>query len=268
MNGINSEKAITVEPGVLTFSPKSRQSPDALYLDSLDFIQNMHSEYQHKAKSFRITYDFGPKDTTATFNMYLDLIWAAYVNKTSLLLDSFITSVNSENYVTFALIGRSIIENTAILRYYLKTDIQPLAAQCAAAGKSGNDRLKKDVILKLDRLLHGGRFKWDSLATGRIEDVLHGDSTFLPQVSIGKCIFSWAKDDQPYRSLYDLYSDMTHPNLGSNLLVLKVWGEQPGFGGDDGYIYGRMLMPLMITGISQVIKELHNLLNTLLLLHI
>src|SRR5436853_7400967 len=93
------------------------------------------------------------------FNRYVDFLHALYLHKFAALAESLIESVNRGDYLSYALIGRTMIEHTATLRYYWEERLVPVIQ---SASKRGGLTSKEEraVIDSLDQHLRGSRFDW------------------------------------------------------------------------------------------------------------
>ena len=65
-----------------------------------------------------------PKEPRALVGHYLDTLGMVYVNKFYVLCQALIQALNSDNFFVYGLIGRSLIEHAAILRYYVHDKIK------------------------------------------------------------------------------------------------------------------------------------------------
>ncbi len=204
-------------------------------------------------------------DSRHLFNQYINLIWTTYIVKFSTLMQSLILAVNRDDFLTYGLIGRSMIEHAAVLRYYHKTQIVP-NLQEPIETKNVTTQQLQDLIVILDKHLRGGRFDWQSFLTNDFSSLFSERRPNLNQFRVGECIKDWTKDDSSIKVLYDLFCDLVHPNLGSTLLTVKVWPDGTGVGGSRGYPFGRDLFAKTIAGLLQMIQETIILLNGLLLL--
>jgi hypothetical protein len=165
-------------------------------------------------------------DPVAHFNAYIDFGISTYAAKLLELFESVELSIENERYLIYALSGRAILENTATLRYYsMHPDI--LAASEAWKSKSLTDRVLRTANATLDRFLKGNRFSWDAFIEGRFTELTTTpDQPDQAQVNSTTCLQKWFKESSKLEPLYDLFCDLVHPNLGSNLLVLGTLGNE------------------------------------------
>jgi len=231
----------------------------------LDQYVEISDTLSQQSLSLEVYYRLPGGDVRHLFNRYIDLIWATYIAKFSSLMQSVIVVVNRDEFLTYGLIGRSMIEHAAILRYYHKTQIVP-NLQAPIETKSVTTQILRELIEILDKHLRGGRFDWQSFLNNDFENLFSGSRSNLEQFRIGKCIKDWTEDDPSITILYGLFCDLVHPNLGSTLLTARVWSDGTGVGGSRGYPFGRDLFAKTIAGLMQVIQETTMLLDGLLLL--
>src|ERR1700686_3493573 len=117
----------------------------------------------------------------------------------------------------------------AILRYYIVEEYKPLLDK----GPLGQSDLLKLIEID-DRHLRGGSFDWESFvfenysklkeeAVARVGGRPKRPGREPRQVRIGRdCMRSWAKETPVVSSVYDLFCDLVHPNIGSTFLVAST----------------------------------------------
>jgi hypothetical protein len=183
-------------------------------------------------------FDLSPNaDPKKLHNMYVDAIVASSMLKNYMLNAAMVRAVNTWDFLSYALAGRSLIEVTATLRYYLHTQLRPIVDACVKASSVRYDQLA-GLIETEDRVLRGGRFDWlkfflnqfaalqDDYAEG-LEAKKRGggaakrpgDSSSPKQVNVITCIERWAREARYVGVLYELFCDMVHPNIGSTLCI-------------------------------------------------
>ena len=91
----------------------------------LDEFVQAAALFTQKSVLLEVPYQTPAGDVSDVFNRYVELIEAAYIAKFSALTRSTIASVNQLDFFTYALTGRSMIEHTAVFRYYQKNLIAP-----------------------------------------------------------------------------------------------------------------------------------------------
>jgi hypothetical protein len=164
------------------------------------------------------------------FNSSIDFGISLYAAKLLQLFESIENSIENEHYLIYAQSGRAVLENIAMLRYYSKhKDIE--AASVAWKNGSLTAQNLKNANNAIDCFLRGNRFAWDAFINGQFDNLTNKDhKDHLKQVNSTTCLEKWFKESPKLESLYDLFCDLVHPNLGSNLLMI---GEQ-----DDKLVAG------------------------------
>ena len=155
------------------------------------------------------------------------------ISKYSELSESIKYAIDSENYLIYALSGRSLIEITATLRYYVFTQYKPLFDK----GSFSKDDLKKLIDID-DRHLRGGRFDWNSfffkkynklqeeavkqLQSKKKKQEYIANHIIQEQVNVLTCIEKWATESPEILIMYNLFCDLVHPNIGSSFMVAST----------------------------------------------
>jgi phage shock protein PspC (stress-responsive transcriptional regulator) len=166
-------------------------------------------------------------------NMYIHAIFTSSMLKYYMLNASIVRAVNASDFLTYALAGRSLIEVTATLRYYLHAKIRPIVDATVRSGTVRHEQMSQLIDIE-DRVLRGGRFDWmsfflnrfDELRTqhvasreAKIKEPAPNSGRGPTQVNVMTCIEKWEKDSHYVGVLYELFCDMVHPNLGSTLCI-------------------------------------------------
>jgi hypothetical protein len=94
-------------------------------------------------------------------NLYARNLITCYVAKFADLCSGLIHAVETDNFLTYALCGRSLIENAATLRYYVLQKYKPLFDKGTLLADG-----MKTLIDTDDQFLRGGKFDWESFFTG------------------------------------------------------------------------------------------------------
>lgn len=191
------------------------------------------------------------------YDYYLDSLLLVYFNKYTVLCQSLIQSLNSENYLMYGLIGRAIIEHTAILRYYVTSKMLPLVEMALADGIVTESEVE-GIIPWLEKHLRGQRFNWAEFLADYFNELnqpassTSGESS---QVNILTCLEKWIKDHADIGAMYALFSDLVHPNLGSTLLISRLVNNQVGIGGDSGDAVGLEIVKRTFTQLVDIFTE-------------
>jgi hypothetical protein len=213
-----------------------------------------------------------PTEPRTLHNMYARALACAYARKFGELCNAVSASLKSEQYLLYALAGRSLIETTATLRYYVKHEYRPLMEKSELTPKEMDQLLAVD-----DRHLRGGRFDWKSFSSGRYKDMLDearrelehkkaGTKTrYLPpnlineQRNVYTCIEKWAGEAPGALLTYNLFCELVHPNVGSSFLVASTEEGKMYFGTGKGSSLGRVIAGQSLPFLGAlVIKEFGN----------
>ena len=96
-------------------------------------------------------------------NVYVRNLTSSYVSRFSDLTRGLLSAVDAENYLVYALAGRSLIEITATLRYYITQRYKPLFAKETLSSED-----LQTLIKVHDQHLRGTRFDWESFFAGDV----------------------------------------------------------------------------------------------------
>ncbi len=127
-----------------------------------------------------------------------------------------------------------MIEMVATLRYYVLYQYKPLMDK---ANLDLND-IRKLIEID-DRHLRAARFDWESFLFKRYsklkQDAIQqmrdkrdkksnviSEAITAQQVNVLTCIEKWAEQTPEILIAYSLFSDLVHPNIGSNFLVAST----------------------------------------------
>jgi hypothetical protein len=114
------------------------------------------------AKELAIPWNPDLKNPRALHNMYARNLITSYVSKFADLSAGVILAIEQENFLTYALCGRALIETTAILRYYIIEQYKPLFDK----GQFGKSEMQQLIDID-DHHLRGGKFDWESFLSQR-----------------------------------------------------------------------------------------------------
>lgn len=216
------------------------------------------------------------------FNRYVDFLHALYLHKFAAFAESLIESVNRGDYLNYALIGRAMIEHAATLRYYWEKRLVPVIHSASKRGGLTTAE-ERTVIDSLDQHLRGSRFDWlsfalkdyqrlkESQAARRKEkrgrEPKPADLNRPDQVNVATALEHWAKEEEGVHIAYDLFCDLVHPNVGSNMLVIAHADGRltvaPRSETAIGVDIFRQSLPLLV---ASAIREASRLIPTLILI--
>lgn len=207
------------------------------------------------------------KDPHKMLGEYFRFIHAQYLAKLEELIRNLVLSANAGNYLVFSLCGRSIIEATAYLRYYNRLCIDQIE-KSAEHEKMANKAAYCSAMNALQKIadvhMRGGQFDWLLFFTSdkktvlgnliaahkaRIEKKPKVQPTQENPLSIpiGRALDSWAAEEGYICLAYDFFSEMVHPNLGSNMLLMGIDHGKLTIGGNTKKSLG---LKLCIEGIQ------------------
>lgn len=215
---------------------KDRQGSD-VYLRCLsgieEFYQTVWKGYQSNSASIA-TLELEQGSPEVIMKKFLRFLYAQYQAKYTELTGALIDAVNQKEYVIFGLVGRSLIETTAVFRYY-NIKLRVVIDRVVNEGHITPETMRELIDL-LDRHLRGGRFNWHEFHMGdRNEfakrlvearkkkppsDLGNFDKTNPDQVNVLTTIDQWAKEESYILVIYEFFCEMVHPNLGSNFMVM------------------------------------------------
>ena len=243
----------------MKFSPAFRKEVSSQLIPLLDRFEEVETILAAEIKETALWRP--PSELFQLMNHYLDMLWVVYVSKFHLLCQSLIQALNAENFLLYGMIGRSLIEHTAILRYYVSGKMLPLASVALSQEKVAESTIH-ELIGLLDRHLTGRRFDWDTFLADYFDELerpQRGNLLKEPQVNVLTCLQKWMKDEPAIASLYELFCDLVHPNLGSTLLVSRLIDKQNiGVGGSVGQPVGLEIFNRTFAQLVALFQEVHS----------
>src|SRR5258708_35232611 len=99
------------------------------------------------------------EDIRDCHNNYVRAILASTSAKQVSLAIGLIEAVNKDDFLSYALTARSIVEIVATLRYLLVNKLQPIIHEMSAAGQYTSSHVQS-LIKEEDVYLRGTRFDW------------------------------------------------------------------------------------------------------------
>lgn len=222
-----------------TFSEGIKQKCKKEFLNYLNIFEEGHVHILGMAKTLAIAWIPDNDDPRIEHNHYIDLLLSIYVNKYSLLSESMIHSINRNDFFSYALTGRAMIELAATLRYYLFHKYKPLLDKKFLTPSEFRTLIEID-----DKHLRGGRFDWESFLFKKFDQMKENviseiknkkkktkkkaelsslkNKIHKEQYNVLTCIEKWAMETPSVMIGYNLFCDLVHPNIGSNFLVSTV----------------------------------------------
>ena len=145
------------------------------------------------------------------------------VFKTQKLIEGLVLMYNSRNYLGWTLVGRSVLEHSAVLHYF-STRLETLNMR-RTTYKMSEVRQIEDLLIQYS---HGTRFNWNAL--------LAGDTTILQKnyqpgednkraVNVLTALSHLSREGSLYKdaeSVYAMFSDFAHPNMASHSAFINL----------------------------------------------
>lgn len=226
-----------------------------------------------------------PEDIRILHNRYVDALFASHLLKVAILNASMIDAANKYDFMSYALAGRSFIEVTATLRYYLRRKIEPVVSRAARDGKVTYADLQ-ELVKHEDLLLRGSRFDWEKFfrqgfaaltddysdwmqrkkKEGARAERWKAKPLFSPQVNAATALERWAEDDPRIGVMYDLFCELVHPNVGSTLCIASSRNGGISFQVDLSDTFGIKLFELSYGPLQTLIGKEFALLTEALVL--
>ncbi|MBI4838438.1 MAG: hypothetical protein HY806_04720 [Nitrospirae bacterium] len=188
-------------------------------------------------------------------------------SKISIVTSGLISSINNKDFLSYALLGRSLIEHTAVIRYYHNLIVKNIQ-EPVKKGDISEVEIKK-LIEILDKHIKCHRFDWDTYLKGDFEKLTekYEIENYKSQVNVKTCVAKWAEEQSEIKVLYDLFCDLVHPNIGSTFLIMKGGNGSIVFGGDEGHPIGIDIFYHTFVGLAVTIKKFSDYINGLLYLY-
>jgi hypothetical protein len=171
-------------------------------------------------------------DPVVAVNEYLAFSRTCYAVKLGDLYAVAGHCIDFQSYGVLALCVRGIVENAAVLHHFVQ-DPELTALHVSWRQGTSTPAQMQTAVNRTDQLMRGNMFAWDALVSGE-----HGDMVARPsdgtvsQVRVAKTALKALYVDVPdAKLLYDMLSDLVHPNLGSNMAVLSSEQGRPVVGG-------------------------------------
>lgn len=219
-------------------------------------------------------FDFSPRAEKHPYEIlgqFFKFIHVSYVEKFRDLVGGFICSINDRQYLLAALCGRSLIESTATLRYY-NAAVMKKARVSAEREISGLDiDFLQDAFRLAEQHMKGSRLNWVDFFTSDKRNFIHDlverekrrlakekprKEEYLTSPPIGKFMDSWFDDEPELVALsYNFFSELVHPNLGSNLLLTGVSEGKVQVGRNSNRAAGKAICREAVLFIAPCLKE-------------
>jgi|GEM_PF-2716333 len=197
------------------------------------FAQKQFCEFV--AERQKIPLDPPSKEADVAHNHFIKVIYNTQLLKFASLGDLLIHAIKHRNFLSYGLAGRSLIEHVAVWYYYLTREYPPILV-------AGREVFFEDILklIKVDkRFLFGTKFNWSewlksdhsALEAAYLRAVQDKKKRTPPQASSGQpvapinvvtCVEKVAATLPKFGVFYDMFCDLVHPNLGSNILLYSI----------------------------------------------
>jgi len=202
----------------------------------------------------------------------LGFLYGMYIEKYLELLSELVTSINNERFLTFGLIGRTLLETTATLKHYNKK-LQEIAGSAKDQENFSTAELNELVII-LDKHSRGGRFDWFRFWTSNRKDMASNlvnelklkskknetsdgvhTQTNPDSINVQTAINSWGKESNGVLLAYAFFCELVHPNLGSNFLVMGAGNGKLYVCGDTKKVLARSIATEGLRFLGPILKQ-------------
>jgi hypothetical protein len=262
----------------LKFSEEFLRGGDDVLRDCCNGLENCHRELRDTQTTISqaeidsiFSGDLEGQHPYKYLGNFFNLIHSTYNEKFRDLIGGVIESVNTKQYLITALCGRSIIECTALLRYYNDAVFEKVSI----AGRRDLEGIDKDFLTEAFELaskhMHGSTMNWSAFFTSDIKtfvkDLVDKEKArmkrekpkgvdYIQSIHITKALDSWF-DDQPelVALAYNFFSELVHPNLGSNLLLLGITDGKIQIGKTSNRAIGKTICREAIKYLAPCMKE-------------
>jgi hypothetical protein len=195
------------------------------------FVQKQF--YESIAEKQKMPVDPPSRDADTAHNHYLKVTYNVQLLKFALIGDQLIYSIKHNNYLSYGLAGRSLLEHVAVWRYYLVERY----GKILMSAKEVEFEHFLALIEAHHRFLFGARFDWSQWLSQDFEGL---DKAYLQSmqdkrnkkppkptspvvpVNVLTCVEKLAAERARFGVYYDMFCDMVHPNFGSNILLAAI----------------------------------------------
>jgi hypothetical protein len=202
---------------------------------------------------------------------FFKFIHVTYFEKYKELLGDFIDAVNARRYLSAALSGRSLIEATASLRYY-NFAVRKRVRISAKKDLDGIDlEFLREAFELANKHMHGSRMDWRDFFTSdkktfvsklvenekrRLKKEPPLKREYIQSYPVSKFLDSWFDDEPELVAMtYNFFSELVHPNLGSNLLLIGISDGEIQVGSESNRAVGKIICREAVTFIAPILKE-------------
>lgn len=215
--------------------------------------------------------EFAEKHPYQVLGNFFKFIHVTYLEKYRDLVSDFIDASNSKRYLTVALCGRSLIEATASLRFYNNAVMRKVRVSSKKDLDGIDLEFLRDALDLATKHMHGSKMNWGEFFTSdkrtfvatlvekekkRLRKETPKKEDYIQSLPVSKFLDSWFDDDPELVALaYNFYSELVHPNLGSNLLLTGVAEGKVQVGRESNRSIGKTICREAVTFLAPILKE-------------
>jgi len=173
------------------------------------------------------------RTSTSQFNGYVDECAAIYVEKLRELFAAVADCVEKEHYLVMVNCLRSVVEHAGVLHEFLLKPSPRTYSETYNAG-AADEWAYDQAIADFDKFIRGNAFRWDEIDSVSVEELEARamDGSQRP-VEVGKVALPALYSEHPEaKALYNMLSDMVHPNAGGHMLMLRTRAGRAVIGGE------------------------------------
>ena len=174
---------------------------------------------------------------------------------------ALLRALEEKDYLVFALVGRSLIEQFAVLVYYGREKVAPLLRERRISELPVEEATALAAVL--NRFIAGHRHSWEGFFAG-VPAAWRQAAPPEPQVNILTCLQKWDRISPGVGAAYSMFCDMVHPNLGSVLLHARVEAGELVIGGRDSDGCGSQIVEHALPRLVRLLQEVPVLLDHLM----
>ena len=263
------------------FSEEFRRGGSEILIKCCDGIESFcHGIEETNINSAEIVIDslyrpdlveFADKHPYQVLGNFFKFIHVTYVEKYRDLIGDFIDASNSKRYLTVALCGRSLIEATASLRFYNNAVMKKVRISTKKDLDGIDFEFLRDALDLATKHMHGSKLNWGDFFTSdkktfvaklvekekiRLRKEPPKKEDYVQSLPVAKFLDSWFDEDPELVALaYNFYSELVHPNLGSNLLLTGVAEGRVQVGRESNRSVGKTICREAVTFLAPILKE-------------
>jgi hypothetical protein len=233
---------------------------DGLSLSALlEELLSIEQKIGARRRVCRLT--FGENDPHRRVESAFSCLHGVYLSKTEALCRSVRRALEEADYLVYAMAGRSLIEQFAMLIYYGREQIEPLLAGRQPSQLSAEE--SQALFAVLHRFITGQRYDWAPFLQAELPRGWFREGEPVAQINILTCLKKWERNRPGVNELYGLFCDLVHPNMGSVLLHMRVEGNQLLMDDRGGRTLGRAIAERTSDQLLALLREAPDLLDRL-----